>query len=762
MKASTRRNCRPLKILFAPLLASFLLCSCSEIFESRVDMPLGGSTGTLAGLLYSEKAIEKLDAPAAVYVTQGQYADKIVVSWESVAGAASYCVERAVSTTKQNGTWLAPDESEYDFLEHSKYVYGTSYTDLLIDDSASNALDYKNEAYGCAYFYRVTAENITKGYESSEYTYSNYATLLAPPTNVRADCGESTTQITIRWTRIDGDAAGYEIYRSSSSDGSGANRVGKVTGNEDKFTNSITTEQQGKQFYFSVYSVARNGQKSAASSIAMGYALQAGAPSRVNGVSITSGRGNVNASTGISISWNAAAGESTVYYELYRYSSSDATLKKLSLASQYTTTSYTDQESLKPNVFYYYKVQSYIIKNGEVVLGAMSQSGDTDTITSTTGPAEGYIIGPPMTINVQKISGDTANNTIMFTPALGSSDCADNSAYTNTVRDYNTYSYVIYWCETASGTFEQLTTIASPSAAGNGMISQTVAAHKFYKVKTVNGNVESELSSAIAASPNAATNFTATKNAAINGYTNDDGKANANGVHAITLSWSAPVGGADGGYNVYRSTKADSGFRRVNEAPITETTYTFVDPSAKAGNYYYYRVLSLNSLGQGSNYSEPDHGYGALTIYQYLREYIKTTLNSQKKLTLMHKSGNTAKLGTESANGAISGSLSYDAHISGVSGRVLMHYTNYADYYIMNNQALGVYFLLNGDTNTSAGMDTNGTMDGTVTVTGMYPGSVIYDSIKIKGGAAGGGTYGVTRAGIDSSPVQGDWTWGEK
>jgi hypothetical protein len=34
-------------------------------------------------------------------------------------------------------------------------------------------------------------------------------------------------------------------------------------------------------------------------------------------------------------------------------------------------------------------------------------------------------------------------------------------------------------------------------------------------------------------------------------------------------------------------------------------------------------------------------------------------------------------------------------------------------------------------------------MDGTVTCTGMYPGKIYYDNIVIKGGAAGGGTYGV-------------------
>ena len=39
-------------------------------------------------------------------------------------------------------------------------------------------------------------------------------------------------------------------------------------------------------------------------------------------------------------------------------------------------------------------------------------------------------------------------------------------------------------------------------------------------------------------------------------------------------------------------------------------------------------------------------------------------------------------------------------------------------------------------------------MSGTVTNTGMYPGKVYYESIIIKGGTAGGGTYGVEPQGF--------------
>lgn len=145
-----------------------------------------------------------------------------------------------------------------------------------------------------------------------------------------------------------------------------------------------------------------------------------------------------------------------------------------------------------------------------------------------------------------------------------------------------------------------------------------------------------------------------------------------------------------------------------------------------------------------------------------MREYNKTAINSQTKLTLMHKSNDMDKLGSETAKGAISGTLSYNAKIDGLGARITMHYDNYADFYIEDkNEASGVYFLITGDTNTSANMSANGSMDGVVICKGMYPGSVSYNNIQIKGGAAGGGTYGIKRDGFDGQ-IEVDWKIGEE
>ena len=265
------------------------------------------------------------------------------------------------------------------------------------------------------------------------------------------------------------------------------------------------------------------------------------------------------------------------------------------------------------------------------------------------------------------------------------------------------------------------------------------------------------MSEAAAPAPYAAKSAAATKREYIAGIAlTADGNlnpsaANSSGVFPVKITWSAPDGGADGGYYVYRSAKQASGFRKITDSPVTDLYYIDANDTAKTGTYYYYKVLSLNSLLQGTNYSDVACGYGALTFDQYLREHDKTIRSSQKKLTLMHKSNNLDKLGSETINGDISGTLYYNASVSGVNGVVTMKYTDYCDYYIGGDSILGPYFTFNGNTNTDANMSSNGSMNGVVTTTGMYPAKVTYNNVEIKGGAAGGGYYIVIPDGFDAS-----------
>lgn len=737
-----------LKLPAAASLALLLVTSCADMFQDRVAMQTGTNNANLASLLISPEEITKLSAPAQIFASRDMYSDRILISWTPVEHATSYRLERAEATERDLlGNYIVPDEGEFDTLEHTTNLYATNYEDVVIDQYS---LNYRSEEYDKAYFYRVCAENPRMKYDSSDFTVSSYATLLSPVKKISASMGESTEYIKISWERVNG-ASRYEIRRTEM-EGGGTQHIDYVNGTQLWYRNTIPQAYQGKDFYFTVTAISSYGTTSVESAQAYGYTLQEGAPQRVTGVKINKGRGDI-ASGPIEISWTGA-GDSK--YVVYRSSSKDATLEKLK--DGVSGTSYSDSKNLKENTYYYYYVQS--VKGGTseadpIVKGPMSESGPDNP-----SPCEGFLLSAPVQISVQKITGST-KCMMTISAALGSEDCPEDSKKSSS---YNNYVYNIYGAENQNDAFAgEPFTVYTPANAVNGMYSFEVDGHKFYKVATVNAanNVVSAKSSVVAPAPFAVKNSASTCGEFIEGITSRESDANDNGVFPVKISWDEPDEGADGGYNVYRSTSRDSGFRKINDSPVTGTTYIDKFENAKVSTMYYYRVLSLNVLGEGVNYSPSTKGYGALTAEQYMREYCKTTMSSQKKLTLMHKAGNTAKLGSESAHGKISGSLSYNAKIDGVSGRVIMHYDNYADFYIdEKNKDLGVTFNLTGNTNTSAGIDTNGTMDGTVICTGMYPGSVGYDNIKIKGGAAGGGTYLIKRDGF--APVSVDWTVGEK
>jgi hypothetical protein len=258
-----------------------------------------------------------------------------------------------------------------------------------------------------------------------------------------------------------------------------------------------------------------------------------------------------------------------------------------------------------------------------------------------------------------------------------------------------------------------------------------------------------------AEAPAAALNFDASRAEYIPGR-----RPNGFGVYPVRIRWQKPAG-ASFGYRLYRSPAPDGEFHPIAQVPADAEIggfFTVIDdnPAAKPGESYYYRLAVLAdasaaagapltagtplttgmplttgtpvTTGEAAYCTESRLGYGALTPEQYMREYNKTVTSSIGKMTYMNKPGAFAKLGAEAKNGAISGSLSYRARIAGLGARVLMAYDNYADFYIDNKPARGAYFLLSGKMNTTATMTQNGRMDGTVHVTGMYPGKVHYDN----------------------------------
>ena len=714
-------------IIIISVLAVLLLISCADLFQDKVSYR--GSEGSLDTLFVSSGGISKLSVPAQFFLANNYSSSDIRMTWNEVPGAAFYMIERAVSVPVISGggyVWEEPDEGDYDVLE--RFVYNTFFTDNILRNPAFDSPEYSNK-----YYYRISAYNPARGYEESDHTVPQSGMLFRAPERVQASGGISVEYVDISWENSD-DAVSYEVWRSELPNGTSASLLGTVHTN--RFRNSVSMQEQGRDFYYMIIAINMFGNKSLQTRPAYGYARMFGAPDVPANLRLQHDSGRGHSTNEIKIEWDASD-DPDAYYAVFRYSSIDSSLTRLTERTE--NTSWTDSMGLRPGIYYYYKVQA--------IVDDVSSGRALKSEFSSTDP-EGFVLSPPDTVTAAK--NDEGTVTVRWTPAMGSE------------LERLQYTYNVYADTRIDGSFStRVAGDVSHNTDGQGFISvELERAETFFRVTTIKGDVESSRSAVVSPATNAAVIVNASQHVFISAST----PANSNGVFPVMITWRKPDNDEPAFYNVQRSTRSGTGFSRVNEVPLgangpfsdnyffDEATgiYTYIDrnESARPGRKFHYRVLSLNQLEQGNFPSSERIGWGALTHQQYLIEYARTMNGALKKLTLMHRPGSTDKLGSETRNGTISGTIFYDAAISGLGARIIIRLTNYADFYIDNDSTNGVYFILNGNSNTSANMNSNGTMDGTMTVTGMYPGRIFYDWIEIRGGAAGGGTYGVEPEGF--------------
>jgi fibronectin type 3 domain-containing protein len=725
------------------LALALSLCGCEDMFQSRVPMNKAG-TASLADLFARDEELpSQLSPPAQVYASQGQFPFEIQLTWSPVKWAASYLIERAVigpdtAVDPEQG----PGEEYFDVLE--SFVTGTSYTDtsLISDPPRPDSPEYRNR-----YYYRIYAENVEKNIESSRASASAEGALFSPPGNVRAALGKSTDNIRVEWNS-QARAVSYYVYRSDEEHGTNSYYVGKTQGNQTWLINAVDQTEQGREYYYSVVGRSALGKDSIASALAMGYALVEGAPGAPENADRAEDSGLGNGIDKIRIEWDEP-GEGDFAYAVYRYTSEDATLRLLT--GNTGNTYFEDTRQLSPGIYYYYQIQTLIQNEDDsIVKGPVSD------------PIKTFILSPPDTIIAEKDEGGTVS--LKWLPAINVEEGDEEFGEgVSPVR----YDYRIYGAAEYAGSYAELAVVPGTGGLGDDgyFLAAELPSCSFYKVQTINceNSAESSLSGAVAPAPAAAIVQAASQAENIPGYS-----ANASGVYPVRVTWKKPENETPHAYHIYRSTSPDSGFRKITVEPVYADSesgglFAFVDTTnqtAKPGKRYYYRILSLNMLGQGAYYSDIRPGYGALTYEQYMLEYNKTVKSSHRKMTYMNKPGSTEKLGSETKQGTISGTIAYNAAISGLGARITMHYESYADFYTDGDISLGPYFVLTGYSNTTAAMDQSGTMDGTINAAGMYPGKVIYDNIQIKGGAAAGGTYGIEPAGFPRSEIS--WTIGER
>lgn len=729
----------------AAVAVAMTLFSCADFFQGKIPMDADLSHGSLSGLLTPEEKVTELAAPEELFASQGLYAGKISLTWKEVPGATSYKIWRIVKTGNET-----PETEE--FTELLKEVYGSvAYEDIVLRNPTATS-----EEYGNFYFYCVTAENISQNLQSP-YSVPAAGWLMPAPKNIEATKGESAEDVTVSWDSVP-NANSYAVWRTTNSAGYGMSKIADVPSNHTAYKNVMLANEQGTEFYYQI--TAQIGANSSApSSLAMGYSLMDGAPQAVENVRVINGIGTDK--TRLTVVWDEgvpASDEGTITYSVYRTSSEDSVYLLVAEGIKAAgEPSYTDKPD-KTGVYYYYFVQVVETKPDELGEGTVSlKSTFSKSGPTSENPAFGCLISPPSSVNCEDADSEDMSK-LKWTPAIGSE------------IEGVEFKYHIYGSETKSSW--AVLESAQPSQEGAFFVCE-VPRYTFYMIRTYNPavGIESVNSGMVSPSPNAPKNVRASKTENLTMYS-----PNKNGVYPVRITWEAPAGD-DISYYVYRSAKPDSAFMKLTSKPILETEYIDVNDTAKVGTYYYYKVVSLNSLGQGNKSNDPandpEHnarGYGAITAEQWFREYDKDITSSQKKIGKMNVSSDTDKIGTDSAVGKISGRVDYETSaktlIAAAGGlTIYIKYTNYADRPMPDDDTKG-YFILNGNTDTkieNVGSQ-SGHMENTVSVTGMYPGSSNYNNIKITGGAAAGGYNAVTTKDLegniifDSVPI--DWTVG--
>ena len=125
----------------------------------------------------------------------------------------------------------------------------------------------------------------------------------------------------------------------------------------------------------------------------------------------------------------------------------------------------------------------------------------------------------------------------------------------------------------------------------------------------------------------------------------------------------------------------------------------------------------------------------ALSAEDYAVTFFKKLNDTQAKLTYLNKKSSLEKVGTETINGNISGTLFYDVKVKGLGAIVTLRYTNYCD---------EEGWVFNGEIITHSNMAQNGNFEGVIKISGVAPGEVCYDKVLMKKGAPGEGFYLVT------------------
>ena len=421
------------------------------------------------------------------------------------------------------------------------------------------------------YTYKIQAYNTNNGKQGvGAYSSTKSAKTLAKA-KITGITSSNEEVLKISWKKVSG-AKGYIISRSTSKN-SGYKKIDTVTG---KTSYSDDTVKAGKTYYYKVeaYNV-NSGTKG------YGGASDAVAGKTAKRTKITS-IVSTNEKT-LTIKWNKITG--AYGYRIKRSTDEDGTYKVVKTIKSGNTTSYKDT-SVKAGKTYYYTVET-MVKTGDNIC----YSGDSASM-----------------------EGRTAKKAkIKYAVSNGS-----NQIEVNWGAVRGAYGYRIKRSTSKNGTYKVVATLKGKNNTTYQDKKLKTAKTYYYKIETINkvngkkgysGN-----SAAVSAKTLKTTSITAVK---------------ATGSTSVRLEWKA-VDGASG-YQIYRSTSKDSGYKKVGQVK-GKNTKKYEDKTLEAGKTYYYQVRAYKSNSAKNGVASFSKAQKAWTIKQVV--FSQITSDSKNQVTL--------------------------------------------------------------------------------------------------------------------------------
>lgn len=560
---------------------------------------VSASNALSASILSSSNSGYWIPAPTGVQASDGDFVDRVRVSWTQSAGATAYEVWRALSDSTSSATRVASSVTTnvYDYMTSSatdlQYFWvkakdasgvsgfssndtgfvrigpptGVSATDGTVEDAVRITWNVVSGASGYQ-LWRSTNDDSTKvvllasdlatnafvdgtatggvwyfywvsssnALSVSSLSSSNSGYWLPTPTDVRASDGAFDDRVRITWTQSAG-AVSYDVWWSLSADTNSAATVALgVTTNTYDF---MSLDWTNMVFF---WIKARNGGGASGFSSNDAGFVRIGTPT-----SVAASDGTVDYA--INVTWDAVS--SATGYQLWRSTNDNSGLASL-VASNLTTNSFLDISTTGAVTYFYWVSAS----NGM-------------SVSSLSASNSGYWISPPTAVDA---SDGTYTDRIVVSWSLPTG-----------------ISSVEVWrsSSASTGTASRI----ADNVPGTSYDDFTVSAGqiRYYWVKSK--------------SPAGSSGFSASNSgyrglAAPLGVTASDRAF----IDKVSLSW-VPVTGA-GSYELWRSAT-----NNVNTAVLLATNLTgsaFDDMSAYGWRTNYYWMRAVNP-GQ-SAFSTPDAG----------------------------------------------------------------------------------------------------------------------------------------------------------